>query len=62
MATGPWSPHGGGEAVSPVAVDQGHGSLDQVLGTEERVIEVGDHVDERVADADDIQIVHGGRP
>ena len=50
----------------PLGVDQLHRALDQVVGVEERVVGVGDDVDQRVADADDVEAgvagrEHGGR-
>src|ERR671919_2449881 len=56
--------HGCVELLGPVGLDEGHRALDQPLDLEERVVCVGQDVDERVADADDVQggrLSHGGR-
>ena len=42
------------ELEGPLGVDQRHRALDELVLVEERVVGVGDHVDERVADADDV--------
>ena len=44
----------------PLGVDQRHRALDELVLVEERVVGVGDHVDEGVADADDV--VASGMP
>ncbi len=44
--------------MRPVGVDERHGALVQALRLEERVVDVGDHVDERVADAHHVEFVH----
>ena len=47
--------HGGVERLGARAVDQGHGALGQVLGLEEGLVGLGQHVDDGVADADDVE-------
>ena len=47
-------PHDPIERLGPFGVDQGHGPLDQRLLCEKRLVGAGDHIDNRIADAEDI--------
>jgi hypothetical protein len=48
------------QRVGPLGVDQLHRALHQTVAIEEAVVGVGDHVDEGVADADDVErFLHG---
>ena len=49
------------ELDGPIGLDQRHRPLDQVVGVEELVVRVGDHVDERVADPDHVEAASTGR-
>ena len=49
-------PHQRVERLGPLGIDQGHRPLDERLACEKRVVSAGDHVDNGIADADDIDI------
>ena len=48
------SPEGAVQLDGPIGVDQGHRALDELVVDEEAFAGVGDDVDERIADADDL--------
>ena len=52
-------PHQSVEALRLVGLDEAHRSLDQLLADEEVVLGLGDHVDDRIADAEDVEFCVG---
>ena len=47
----------------PVGIDQGHGAFFQAVGFNERIVGMGDHVDDGVADTDNVEggLGHAGK-
>jgi len=49
-------PHDLIERLGPWRVDQGHRSLDEPFASEKLLIGMGDHVDDGIADADNVEV------